>query len=200
MQKQAVPLNKKEKALIQTGNETKLAMESPFITRSKREGEYKYQSKNKVIIEEIRSYENFVRTNFSFINKKKVQMKINIQPRKKSQQNKLRIYQLQTNTKTNQNLFFKQTPIKKDIKWIKKGELLTNNSDISFGKLCLGKNLLIGYMPIEGYNFEDAIVISKKIITEKSLTSTHIKKYLIFKIDNELGKVRNKILKKKILR
>jgi DNA-directed RNA polymerase subunit beta len=189
MQKQAIPIKKKEKALLQTGNESKVGMESSYITRAKKAGLYKYNSCDKIIIKVIKDKTNYKPNSFSTTNKKKKKMKKNHRIMNQNQNPKEKIYHIQTNPKTNQNLYIKQDIIKKNKTWIKKGEILTNNSHVNFGKLCLGKNLLIGYMPLEGYNFEDAIIISKKIVKEKSLTSKHIKKYLTFKEDNEMGKV-----------
>jgi DNA-directed RNA polymerase subunit beta len=191
MQKQSIPINKKEKPLIQTGTETKIATESSYLIRTKKEGVYKYHSKNKIIVKEKKeSLINYNKQSFSILKKKKEKVKLKSDKIKENESYILRTYKLEDNLKTNQNLYIRQNLINKTGKLVKKGEILTNNSHINFGKLCLGKNLLIGYMPLEGYNFEDAIIINKKIIKEESLASMHIKKYLTFILDNEIGKVR----------
>lgn len=191
MQKQAIPINKKERPLIETGKETKISTESPYLTRTKKEGIYKYYSKKKIIIKEIQT-KVISNTNpsYSIIKKTKEKIKEKFQNKKENKINKLKIYQLENNDKNNQSLYTNQKAIDKCGKWVKKGEIISNNTHIKFGKLSLGKNLLIAYMPLEGYNFEDAIIINRKVVKEKSLTSMHIKKYLSFILDNEIGKVR----------
>nr|YP_010291906.1 RNA polymerase beta subunit [Xyris capensis]ULQ68503.1 RNA polymerase beta subunit [Xyris capensis] len=64
-------------------------------------------------------------------------------------------------------------------KWIKKGQILANGASTVGGELALGKNILVAYMPWEGYNFEDAVLISERLIYEDIFTSYHIKKYEI---------------------
>lgn len=103
---------------------------------------------------------------------------------------KKRTYKIGKEETNNQNIYTKQQIVIKKKNWIKKGTLLTENTHIKNGRLCLGKNLLTAYIPIEGYNFEDAIVINKKLIEQKSFMSMHIKKYINFIINNEMGKVR----------
>lgn len=191
MQKQAIPINKKERPLIQTGKETKISTESPYLTRTKKEGIYKYCSKKKIIIKEIETKTiNNPNQSYSTITKRKESIKRKLNTIKENQTNKLKTYKLENNHRNNQSLYTNQKAINKYGKWVKKGEIISNNTHIEFGKLSLGKNLLVAYMPLEGYNFEDAIIINRKIVKEESLTSMHIKKYLSFILDNEIGKVR----------
>ena len=84
-----------------------------------------------------------------------------------------------------------QQPIIKEKQWIKKGQLIVDGAGTYEGKLSLGRNLLIGYIGWEGYNFEDAVVINEKLIKEDLLTSMNIKKFKTFLISNEVGEVRN---------
>lgn len=93
------------------------------------------------------------------------------------QANDTNIYSLKAVDKSNQGLAILQTPIVSAGEWIKQGEILADNSTTQKGDLSLGKNLLVAYMPWYGYNFEDAIVISERLITENLFTSLHIKRF-----------------------
>lgn len=77
--------------------------------------------------------------------------------------------------KSNQNTYFLQRPISFPFQWIQKGDLLSDCSSSLQGELALGKNLLVAYMPWEGFNFEDAVLINDKVLSK--YTSLHIEKY-----------------------
>lgn len=77
--------------------------------------------------------------------------------------------------KSNQNTYFLQRPFSFPFQWIQKGDLLSDCSSSLKGELALGKNLLVAYMPWEGFNFEDAVLINDKILSK--YTSLHIEKY-----------------------
>lgn len=81
--------------------------------------------------------------------------------------------------RSNQGTCFIQKPFLKSNEWVEKGELLTNNLSSDRGELALGQNILVGYLPWEGYNFEDAILINEKLIYDDIYTSLHIEKYKI---------------------
>nr|YP_009519601.1 RNA polymerase b-subunit [Udotea argentea]AYC65544.1 RNA polymerase b-subunit [Udotea argentea] len=76
---------------------------------------------------------------------------------------------------SNQNTYLFQRPLLKSFQWAQKGDLISDCSASSKGELALGKNLLVGYMPWEGFNFEDAVLINEKIVSK--YTSLHIEKY-----------------------
>lgn len=191
MQKQAIPLINKENALVQTGTETKIGMESSGIIRAKKSGIIKYKSANKIIIQEQKNTKK-LNENHSQVKKNTYKILKNTNVIKKKKLYTTRIYKITKNRKSNQNLYITQHAVRKNYNWIKQGEILTNNSHIKQNKLCLGKNLLVAYMPLEGYNFEDAIVISRKLIEKKAFSSLHMKKHLTFITDNEMGQVRKK--------
>ena len=77
--------------------------------------------------------------------------------------------------KSNQNTYFYQRPISYPLQWIQKGDLLGDCAASTQGELALGKNLLVAYMPWEGFNFEDAVLINNKVLS--TYTSLHIEKY-----------------------
>ena len=81
--------------------------------------------------------------------------------------------------RSNQGTCLIQKPFFKSGNWVEKGSLLTNNFSSDLGELALGKNILVGYLPWEGYNFEDAILINEKLIYKDVYTSLHIEKYKI---------------------
>lgn len=196
MQRQAVPIIKKENAYVQTGLEKKIARNSELTKITKTSGIIKYVSFKKIIIyEKLKDLRpSFKKTNISKIKKLKKKIK------QKFIKYKRKTYYLEKHEQSNQNTEILQKPsiIKKT--WVKKGQVIADASSTNKGKLSIGKNLLIGYMTWEGYNFEDAVVISERLIKDEIFTSIHIKKYKTFLIDNETGeeKITNKITNVKL--
>ena len=88
-------------------------------------------------------------------------------------------YNLQNFHRSNQDTCIKQKPIIFEKEWIQKNEILADGAASFKGELALGKNILIGYMPWEGYNFEDAILINEKLVYDDIYTSLHIERYEI---------------------
>ena len=96
-------------------------------------------------------------------------------------------YLLTAYQRSNQGTCMKQHPIVNHGDKVKKGEVLADGPAINGGELSVGKNILIAYMPWEGYNFEDAVLISDEIVKEDILTSVHIEEYEIDCRDTKLG-------------
>lgn len=96
-------------------------------------------------------------------------------------------YELQKYQRTNQNTCRNQKPVVYPGMTLKKGDLIADGSSTSNGELSLGRNVLIGFMPWEGYNFEDAIVISKRLVKDEMFTSVHIQRYEIDVRTTKLG-------------
>lgn len=111
--------------------------------------------------------------------KKKITYELYEQKIKIEKKDKIRNYKLQNYERSNQDTVINQTPLVHKSEWITKGDIIADGSSTKKGELSLGKNILIAYMPWEGYNFEDAIVISENLITENLYTSIHIEKYEI---------------------
>ena len=187
MQRQAIPLEKKELCLIETGMETQIAKESQSTVIAKNSGVVKYISSRKIIIRE--SVEKLKKdTNQSII--RKIVKKIGydfIPPRLLYRE---KTYPLENRRKSNQNTYLQQTTAVRKNQWIRKEQILADGASTLKGKLSLGKNILIGYMGWEGYNFEDAIIISERLVKEDVLTSIHIKKYKTFLKNAGNGEVR----------
>ena len=96
-------------------------------------------------------------------------------------------YQLQNYQRSNQATCLHQYPAVKEGNWLEKGDLVANCSASALGELALGKNILLAYMPWDGYNFEDAILISDRLVNEDVYTSIHIERYEISVKDTEYG-------------
>jgi DNA-directed RNA polymerase subunit beta len=186
MQRQAIPLKKKDICLIETGIEKQIGKESESTLIARKSGIVKYASSKKIILLENKtsSKKNLKQ---SFIKKviKRIGKNVNSNNEKYTETT----YHLENRRKSNQNTYLHQTLAIKKNQWIKKEQILADGASTINGSLSLGKNLLIGYMGWEGYNFEDAVVINKKLVDEDILTSIHIKKYKTFLKNTENGEV-----------
>ncbi len=145
MQRQAVPLLKTEAPMVGTGMEAIVSRDAWEAVKAKRAGVVeKVDAKNIYIMGED---ENGI-----FIDH----------------------YPLEKNMRTNQNTTFSQTPIVKAGDKVKTGEVIADGPNMNQGELALGKNVLVAFMPWYGYNYEDAIIVSEKLIREDTFTSVHI--------------------------
>ena len=98
-----------------------------------------------------------------------------------------RVYELRTFIRTNQYTCFHQRPIVKKGKIVKKGDILADGGGISQGRLALGRNILVAFLPWRGGNFEDAIVISEKLIKDDVYTSIYIENFMCDVRETKLG-------------
>ncbi len=145
MQRQAVPLLKTEAPMVGTGMEKVVARDAWESIRARRSGVVeKIDSENIYILGEDE--------NGAYIDH----------------------YKLQKNLRTNQNTCFSQKPIVKKGDYVEAGEVITDGPNMDMAELALGKNMLVAFMPWNGYNFEDAIVVSERIIRDDEFTSVHI--------------------------
>ncbi len=160
MQRQAVPLLFPEEPIVQSGMEEIVARDS-----------------NSAIISE---YDGTV----EFVDATNISIKLS-RPKKGIETFD---YRLQKFRRSNQDTTKNQTPIVKMGQKVKRGEPLTNGMGISHGKLSLGKNLKVAFMPWQGYNFEDAIIISDRLVREDVLTSVHIIKAQVDARITKLGR------------
>ncbi|MDH3003851.1 MAG: DNA-directed RNA polymerase subunit beta, partial [Candidatus Shikimatogenerans sp. JK-2022] len=155
MMRQAVPLLKLENPIVGTGLEKNVIEDYTLFIKSKYDGVVKYIDSSKIIIKHY----------YSKINKL-----INFNKKKK-------VYYLSKFKRTNQNTCINLKPIVNKGQKIKKNQLLCEGFSNKNGILSLGKNLLVAFMSWKGYNFEDAIIISKKVIKNDTFTSIHIDEY-----------------------
>ena len=98
-----------------------------------------------------------------------------------------RVYHLHKFRRSNHNTCVNQVPRVLEGQSVKKGDLLADGPSTDHGELALGKNLLVAFMPWEGYNFEDAIILSDRLVKDDVLTSIHIHEYVIDARDTKLG-------------
>jgi len=145
MQRQAVPLIWTEAPMVGTGMESIVARDAWESVKAKRAGRVEKVDATNIYI--IGEDENGV-----FIDH----------------------YSLEKNIRTNQNTAFHQVPIVKVGQEVKAGEIIADGSSMDNGELALGKNILVAFMPWNGYNYEDAIILSEKLIREDTFTSVHI--------------------------
>jgi DNA-directed RNA polymerase subunit beta len=189
MQRQAVPLINKEKPLVRTGIESRIARDSESSITAKTSGVIIHSTNKHIIIYETkRAHTNITLTHKRKSFLKKIKQKIH----KKNVFNKslIKTHILDKEKRSNQNTRSKQQQTLKKNEWVKKGQIIAEGTGTFRGELSLGKNLLIAYMTWEGYNFEDAIVISERLINDELYNSIHIKKYKTYLTNKETEEVR----------
>ena len=123
---------------------------------------------------------------FSFSRKKGEELFAFNPVKEKSQKSKK--YILQKYQRSNQDTLIFQRPLVREGDWIQSGDLVADCSTSLGGELCLGKNIFIAYMPWEGYNYEDAILISQRLVSEDVYTSIHIEAYEVETRNTKFGK------------
>lgn len=158
MQRQAVPLLVPEAPIVGTGMEYKIARDSRSVIIAENDGIVEYADAKKIIVKyevELDSNEALV----SFDDEKRVE------------------YQLTKFSGTNQETCFTQRPVVFTGQRVKKGDVLADGPAIDKGELALGRNISVAFMPWRGYNFEDAIVISERLVAEDVFTSIHIEEF-----------------------
>ncbi len=166
MQRQAVPIVKARAPIVGTGMEKEIIKASGAVITAKRNGVIEYVSSEKII---IRVDED------QFYNEEEwIAQGIDTYPLKKF-------------LRSSYSTWIHHTPIVERGARVKAGDVLTNGSAIENGELALGANLLVAFMPWLGYNFEDAIVLSKRLVYEDVLTSVHIDEYVVDARDTKLG-------------
>ena len=166
MQRQAVPLVRVQSPIVGTGMEKEIVKASGSIIIAKRAGTIEYVSADKII---VRANEDEFHTIDGWIAQG------------------IDTYSLRKFERSSYSTWVHHTPIIQVGDTVKKGDILTNGSAISDGELALGSNLLVAFMPWHGYNFEDAIVLSERLVSEDALTSVHIEEYDVDARDTKLG-------------
>ena len=165
MMRQAVPLLRPESPIVGTGLEKQVASDSRVLINAENDGVVEYVDANKISI----------RYNFTE------------QEELISFDGSLKTYNLVKFRKTNQGTCINLKPIVKKGDQVSKGQVLCQGYATENGELALGRNMKVAFMPWKGYNFEDAIVISEKVVREDIFTSIHIDEYSIDVRDTKLG-------------
>jgi len=161
MQRQAVPLLKAKAPLIGTGIESVVAKDSGVSVIAKREG----------FVEDVDASRIVIRTAGSADDDDEVE-----------------IYKIIKYKKSNQNTCYNQKPIVKKGDYVKKGQIIADGPATELGELALGQNVLVAFMSWGGYNFEDSIIISERVVKEDIYTSIHIEEFEVVSRDTKLGK------------
>ncbi len=158
MQRQAVPLLRPERPLVGTGLEAQAARDSGMVVVARTDGEVTYVDATK----------------------------IRVRPPSSSQAQEIE-YPISKYQRSNQDTCLNQRPLIHMGDRVVAGQVLADGSSTEGGELALGQNIVVAYMPWEGYNYEDAILISEKLVQEDTYTSIHIEKYEIEARQTKLG-------------
>jgi DNA-directed RNA polymerase subunit beta len=166
MQRQAVPLLRAETPYVGTGMENVTARDSGAVVICKRSG----------VVDSVDSERIIVRVEGGGAHEGQLSREVGAD-----------IYQLTKFKRSNQNTCISQKPIVAQGQRVKKGDVLADGPCTDMGELALGRNVLVAFMPWRGYNFEDAIVVSEKLVKEDYYTSIHIEEFEIEARDTKLG-------------
>src|SRR5438552_1333803 len=166
MQRQAVPLLQPEAPLVGTGMEHVVARDSGSVVVAKRPGVVEYVSADRVV---VRAESRSKKTD-------------------PVQDLPLDIYNLTKYRRSNQNTCINQKPIVKKGGRVSAGDVVADGPGTDQGELALGRNVLVAFMPWGGYNFEDAILVSERLVKDDRFTSIHIEEFEIQARDTKLGK------------
>ncbi|HPH74501.1 MAG TPA: DNA-directed RNA polymerase subunit beta [Bacteroidales bacterium] len=165
MMRQAVPLIRPEAPIVGTGLEEQVIKDSRILIVAEGDGVVEYVDANEIVVRYSRTDEE------KFV----------------SFDDDVKRYLLPKYHKTNQNTTINLVPIVRKGEKVVKGQVLTEGYGTKSGELALGRNLKVAFMPWKGYNFEDAIVISEKVVQEDIFTSVHIDEYLLEVRDTKRG-------------
>jgi DNA-directed RNA polymerase subunit beta len=164
MQRQAVPLVRTDAPLVGTGMEAPVARDSGITTVAKRDG----------VVESVDASRIVVRT-------------IAGKNAKSEETGGVDIYRLTKFQRSNQSSCLNQRPLVKTGDRISAGDVLADGPSTDLGELALGRNVLVAFMPWNGYNFEDSILISERIVRDDIFTSIHIDEFEVMARDTKLG-------------
>ncbi len=165
MMRQAVPLLRPDSPIVGTGIEHMVAKDSRLLVVAEGDGVINFVDATEIVIKYDRTEdEEFISFDSSIVH-----------------------YKLPKFKKTNQNTTVNLVPIVKKGQRVTKGQILTEGYGTQGGELALGRNLRVAFMPWKGYNFEDAIVISEKVVRDDIFTSIHIDEYLLEVRDTKRG-------------
>jgi len=161
MMRQAVPLLKPEAPLVGTGIESDVALDSGVTIVARRDGIVDKIDGKRIVIK-VTEETDFTKSGVD-------------------------IYNLQKFKRSNQNTCINQRPLVRVGDKVKSGDIIADGPSTKIGELALGKNVTVAFMPWQGYNFEDSILISERCVTDDVFTSVHIVEYEIMARDTKLG-------------
>lgn len=178
MQRQAVPLLKPERPLVGTGLEAQAARDSGMVVLSRTDGEVSYVDATRIRVKPTAG-EQASRGATALPSPL-------LSPRERAPLSEIE-YQISKYQRSNQDTCLNQRPLVMKGDRVVAGQVLADGSSTEGGELALGQNILVAYMPWEGYNYEDAILISERLVQEDVYTSIHIEKYEIEARQTKLG-------------
>ncbi len=167
MQRQAVPLLRSEAPVVGTGLERRAALDSGTVVRAKHDGRVKFVDAMTVVVErgslnasgEFQPLEG-LGENFEFLDHEPIDE-----------------YILRKFERSNQDSCINQKPVVNVGDFVKKGDVLADGASTDHGELALGKNILIAFIPWNGYNYEDAVIVSEELAIKDAFTSIHVEEY-----------------------
>jgi len=162
MQRQAVPLLRTDAPFVGTGIERVVARDSGVTAVAKRDGVVESVDASRIVVRAAENSQDSI--------------------------SEVDIYHLVKYQRSNQNTCFNQKPIVKQGDLVKAGDVIADGPATDCGELALGRNLVVAFMPWQGYNFEDSILISERIVKEDLFTSIHIEEFECIARDTKLGK------------
>ncbi|MGE8396096.1 MAG: DNA-directed RNA polymerase subunit beta, partial [Comamonas sp.] len=162
MSRQAVPVLRPEKPMVGTGIERVAAVDSGTVVTSRRGGIVDYVDATRIVI----------RVN----DEEAVAGEVGVD-----------IYNLIKYQRSNQNTNIHQRPVVKRGDKLAKGDVIADGASTDLGEIAIGQNMLIAFMPWNGYNFEDSILISERVVAEDRYTSIHIEELVVMARDTKLG-------------
>jgi len=161
MQRQAVPLIQAQAPLVGTGMEERVARDSGVAIVARRSGVVDQVDATRVVVRVTQATE--------------------------SSESGVDIYNLLKFQRSNQNTCINQRPLVKMGDEVNAGDIIADGPSTQLGELALGRNVLVAFMPWQGYNFEDSILISERIVKEDVFTSIHIEEFEVMARDTKLG-------------
>ncbi|MEE8505347.1 MAG: DNA-directed RNA polymerase subunit beta, partial [Kiloniellales bacterium] len=161
MQRQAVPLLKTEAPLVGTGMEDIVARDSGVAIGARRTG----------VVDQVDA----------------IRVVIRVTEETSSGEQAVDIYNLLKFQRSNQNTCINQRPLVKVGDVVQRGDIIADGPSTNLGELALGRNVLVAFMPWQGYNFEDSILISERIVRDDVFTSIHIEEFEVMARDTKLG-------------
>jgi len=176
MQRQAVPLLRAEAPVIGTGLEARAALDSGTVVRAQHSGRVKFVDATQIIVERGNLVDgNFqplegLGENFEFLGHEPIDE-----------------YALRKFERSNQDSCINQKPVVDVGHFVEAGDVLADGASTDHGELALGKNILIGFLPWNGYNYEDAVIISEELAIKDTFTSIHIEEYELEVRDTKRG-------------
>ncbi|NOT16182.1 MAG: DNA-directed RNA polymerase subunit beta [Methylotenera sp.] len=162
MQRQAVPCLRAEKPVVGTGIERTVAVDSGTVVIARRGGVVDYVDAGRIVV------------------------RVNDEEAKAGEVG-VDIYNLTKYTRSNQNTNINQRPLVKIGDMLSRGDVIADGASTDMGELALGQNMLIGFMPWNGYNYEDSVLISERVVADDRYTSIHIEELSVVARDTKLG-------------